>query len=87
MLITNEWSAPISIPFGKNIIVTTSHPNFAYKIFSTIGRSVEGIIKERLHTIDAGDELIGLIRTPLISFRAITTAELHVNFQIADPKD
>ena len=81
MLITKEWSNPRPIEFGRNILVKSSHGNFAYKIYTAKGKSVEGIIHERIHTINADDELIRLIRLPMISFRANTSEELHVDFE------
>lgn len=83
MLITKEWSEPKQIEFGKNIVVRSSHGNFTYKIYSARGKSVEGIIYDRVHTILANDELIRLIRLPVISFRANTNDELHVDFEQA----
>jgi len=82
MLVTKQWSDPRSIEFGKNILVKSSHGDFAYKIYSAKGKSVERIIQERIHTINADDELIRLIRLPMISFRANTNDELHVDFEI-----
>ncbi len=82
MLITKQWSDPKPIEFGKNILVRSSHPNFAFKIFTAKGKFVEGIITERVHTINADDELIRLIRLPMISFRANTNDELHVDFEM-----
>ena len=84
MLITKKWSEPKPIEFGKNILVQSSHGNFSYTIYSAIGKSVEGIINERVHTINADDELIRLIRLPMIAFRANTNDELHVDFETAE---
>ena len=81
MLVTKKWSEPKPIEFGKNILVRASHGNFAYKIYSASGQSTEGIIQDRIHTIDADDEFVRLIRFPMISFRANTNDELHVDFQ------
>jgi len=81
MQITKEWSEPKPFEFGKNIQVKSSHPNFSFKIFSAKGKSVEGIITERVHIINADNELIRLIRLPMISFRANTNDELHVEFE------
>lgn len=80
MLITKEWSKPRSVEFGKSILVRSSHPNFYFKIYSAKGQSVEGLITERVFTINADDELIRLVRLPMISFRAINNQELHVEF-------
>ncbi|HMC87311.1 MAG TPA: hypothetical protein VKI61_17420 [Chitinophagaceae bacterium] len=82
MMVTKEWSLPKPVEFGKNILVRSSHGNFSFKIYSTKGKSTEGTIHQRVHTIVADTELIRLIRFPVISFRANTNDELHVNFEI-----
>ena len=82
MLITKEWSAPKPLEFGKSILVKSSQGNFSFKIYSAKGKSVEGIIQDRVHRINADDELIRLIRFPMISFRANTNNELHVEFEL-----
>ena len=82
MLITKEWSQPKPLEFGKNILVKSSHVNFTYKIFTARGKSIEAIIHDRIHIINADNEFIRLIRFPMISFRANTNDELHVDFEI-----
>ena len=82
MLITKKWSEPKPVEFGKNILVRSSLPNFDYRIYTATGKSVEGTITQRVHTINADDELIRLIRFPMISFRAKTNDELHVDFEM-----
>ena len=82
MLVTKEWSEPKPIEFGRNILVRSSHGNFTYRIYSAKGKSVEGVIHHRVYTIEADDKLIRLIRFPMISFRANTHDELHVNFEL-----
>ena len=81
MLITKEWSEPKQVKYGDNIVVRSSQGNFNYEIYSSNGKSVEGIIHQRLHTINVDDELIRLIRFPMISFRNNTSLELHINFE------
>ena len=82
MLVTKEWPDPKPVEFGRNILVRSSHGNFTYKIYSAKGKSVEGIVHDRVHTIQADDELISLIRFPMICFRANTHDELHVDFEM-----
>lgn len=82
MLITKEWSDPKPLEYGKNILIRSFQGNFSYKIYSARGRSVEGVIDERVHTICADDVLVRLIRLPMIAFRANTNDELHVDFEL-----
>jgi len=64
MLVTKEWSDPKPVESGRNILVRSPHGNFTYKIYSAKGKSVEGIIHDRVHIIQADDERIRLIRFP-----------------------
>ncbi len=82
MLITKQWSEPKPIEYGKNVLIKSSHENFDYKIYTSTGKSVQGTIHSRTYIIDADHELIRLIRFPVISFRANTNDELHVDFEI-----
>ncbi|MBC8032836.1 MAG: hypothetical protein H7Y03_01730 [Chitinophagaceae bacterium] len=82
MLISQEWSSPKKIEYGKNIQIRFSKPGFSVKVFSA-----DGTVRE--HEITSGKEFeiraaeINAISHPHISFRAHSEEEIHV--RVEDP--
>ncbi len=82
--ITNAWSAPLSIEYGKAIRVVSLKGNFSYKIYSADEGSVEKPVLERAAPliIQMNEPFISSIKNPMISFRSDAEDENRVDFEM-----
>lgn len=78
MLITNEWSVPTGIEYGKNIRILSSKGNYTIKVFSSDGTSLEfPVIDERKVFEIPAEEILKIVR-PMISFKSNLKEEMHI---------
>ncbi|SRR6266498_2223432 len=78
--ITNEWSNPVPVEYGKNIMIRFSKEYFfvIVKITGDEGTSfIRAIFGKAEQTIEA--DAISRVRNPVISFRAEAGAEIEAH--------
>lgn len=78
MLITNEWSAPAGIEYGKNIRILSSKGNYTVKVFSSDGTSLEFPVIDERKAFEIPAEEIRTIVQPMISFKSNLKEEMHI---------
>lgn len=78
MLITNEWSAPAGIEYGKNIRILSSKGNYTVKVFSSDGTSLEFPVIDERKAFEIPAEEIRTIVRPMISLKSNFKEEMHV---------
>jgi hypothetical protein len=78
MLITNEWSAPAGIEYGKNIHILSSKGNYTVKVFSSDGTSLEFPVIDERKAFEIPAEEIRTIVQLMISFKSNLKEEMHI---------
>ena len=78
MLITNEWSAPAGIEYGKNIRILSSKGNYTIRVFSPDGTSLEFPVIDERKTFEIPAEKISIVVRPMISFKSNLKEEMHI---------
>lgn len=78
MLITNEWSAPAGIEYGKNIRILSSKGNYTVKVFSADGTSFEFPVLDERKAFEIPAEKISTVVRPMISLKSNLKEELHL---------
>ena len=78
MLITNEWSTPMGIEYGKNIRILSSKGNYSAKIFSANGPIIEIPVIDDSKEFEIEPEKISTVLHPMISIKANLKEEIHI---------
>lgn len=78
MLITNEWSVPAGIEYGKNIRILSSKGNYTVKVFSAGGPNLEFPVIDDRKTFEIPAEKIKIVVRPMISLKSNLKEEMHV---------
>ncbi|HSZ87163.1 MAG TPA: hypothetical protein VK787_14115 [Puia sp.] len=81
MLITSEWSPARPVEPGKSIRILYSQFNFSVKIYNATGATFQKEIVEGKEIIIKASE-IKHINPQQISFKASTSQEIHVHFEM-----
>jgi hypothetical protein len=85
MLITNEWSRPKPLEYGKNVRLRFSKGNFIAKIHSATGQSIQVPVPDdrREFEIIANDySSLKDILPPQLSFKTNGSADIHVEYEL-----
>lgn len=78
MLITNEWSTPMGIEYGKNIRILSSKGNYTINVFSADGTSFEFPINDERKVFEIEAEKISTALRPMIKFKSNLKEEMHL---------
>lgn len=78
MLITNEWSAPAGIEYGKNVRILSSKGNYTVKVFSADGTILEFPVMDERKTFEISAEKISTVVRPMISLKSNLKEEMHI---------
>jgi Fic/DOC family len=82
--VTQDWSNPVAIEYGRDIRIYSSKANFSYKIYSANMGSVEAVAIDKAAPliISKDNPYIRGIENPMISFKSNTTEENRIDFEM-----
>lgn len=82
--VTQDWSNPVAMEYGRDIRIYSSKANFSYKIYSANMGSVEAVAIDKAAPliISKDNPYIRGIENPMMSFKSNTEEENRIDFEM-----
>jgi hypothetical protein len=81
MLITNEWSVPKPVEYGRNIRIQASQGGFTASVFNASGASVEKSLSKIERQLEFLADEIAVVNPQMIRFKT-DEGETHVEYEL-----